>query len=179
LLLLLSAALAGCASGPKYAEIKNTIPALQPEMGRIYFYRSSALGAALKPDIRLNGQVVGEMVPLGFFYVDRQPGSYLASATTEVEATLKIPLEANQTRYVRGYITMGLYLGRPGMELVSATEALQEMQDLAHTGASAQGTSATASGAAPAAAGATSSTGTSTNRNDLEGLLPGTEGGKK
>lgn len=173
--LLLSAALVGCASGPKYAEIKNTIPELRPELGRIYFYRSSAMGAAVQPNILLNGQVVGEMVPRGFFYVDRAPGSYVASAKTETETTLKISLEADQTRYVRGSISFGIVVGRPNMELVNASEAMQEIQDLAYAGTSALGTSGTA-GTAPPSAGSAAD---GNSIKDLEGLLPGAEGTKK
>jgi len=135
-------------------------------MGRIYFYRSSALGAAIKPDILLNGQLVGEMVAHGFFYVDRQPGRYLASAKTEAETTLQIPLEANQTRYVRGYISLGIVVGRPNMELVDANAALQELQDLAYTGSSALGAASAAGPPAPGSGGGAS-------MKDLEGLLPG------
>lgn len=164
LFFLMCAALTGCASGPKYAEIERSIPQLQPEMGRIYFYRSSAIGAMIKPDILLNGQIVGEMVPLGFFYVDRAPGTYVATAKTESEASLQIPLEANQTRYVRGAISIGILVGRPQLNLVDGIEGLQEVKELSYVGTVplAQGASA-----APAAA-----SGGDGKLKDLEGLLP-------
>lgn len=58
-LVLVSALLSACASGPKYADVMSTQPSLTPTQGRIYFYRPSALGAAVQPDIKLNGQKVG------------------------------------------------------------------------------------------------------------------------
>ena len=179
-LLLSAAAISGCASGPKYSDIKNAIPAVDPAAGRIYFYRSSALGAAIQPDIRLNGEVVGEMKPLGFFYIDRPPGQYEVSAQTEVEATLHVSLESNQTQYVKGSITFGFLVGHPDFTLVDRANALVELDDLSYTGtaalvpgsagtepASASAGSATTGGAAAAGTG----TGT-TNMKDLEGLLP-------
>jgi hypothetical protein len=67
--------IAGCASGPKYTEVMSTIPSLTPPQGRIYFYRPSALGAAVQPDIKLNGQKVGTAKPHGFYFVDRGPAT--------------------------------------------------------------------------------------------------------
>ena len=68
LLLVALCLLAGCAtSGPKYSEYKTQIPAPSPDVGRIYFYRTSVLGAALRPNVVLNNEVVGEAIASGFF----------------------------------------------------------------------------------------------------------------
>jgi hypothetical protein len=173
-LLLLAAALAGCtASGPKYAEVKNSIPALSPDQGRIFFYRPSAVGFAVKPDIQLNGTVVGEMLPLGFFYVDRSPGTHVATARTETEATVQIPLAANETRYVRGGITLGILVGRPTLHLADPRDALLELVDLAYTGSSVLQAGATGAGPAAqtAAAPPPAAAGSGMQMKDLEGLL--------
>jgi hypothetical protein len=100
--------LGGCAaSGPKHAEIRQAIGPVDPDMGRIYFYRDSFLGFAIQPEIRLNGEVVGKSTPGGFFFVERRPGKYVASAATEVENRIELPggwpdpLRPNQ--YVHGH----------------------------------------------------------------------------
>lgn len=174
LLILLAAVVSGCASGPKYAEIKDSIPALDPEHGRIFFYRPSAIGAAIQPNIQVNGSVVGEMVPLGFFYVDRSPGNYVVSASTESEATLQVMLQANQTQYVKGSISIGILVGRPNLTLVDSMNALVEMQDLGYAGSTPLQSGA--SRAAPSSAAATPAAGgSSTQLKDLEGLLPDKE----
>ncbi len=73
---LLPIALAACATGPKYTEMQSSIPTLGAEQGRVYFYRSgSAFGAAVQPSILLNGVVVGESKPGGFFFVDQAAGN--------------------------------------------------------------------------------------------------------
>src|SRR5215470_15137586 len=94
------AALAGCAtSGPKFTEMTTTTGApAAPGSGRIYFYRTTVLGAAVQPDVRLNGQVVGSAVPRGFFFVDRPAGNYEVTTSTEVERKLTFTLEPGQTR---------------------------------------------------------------------------------
>jgi len=122
--------LSGCATGPKYTEVISTIPALAPSQGRIYFYRPSALGTAVQPDINLNGQKVGTAKPHGFYFVDRAPGNYEVSAATETEKKLTFTLEPRQERFVRLKIQMGLLVGRIVPELVDKADAEGELKDL-------------------------------------------------
>lgn len=122
--------LAGCASGPKYAEVASTIPTLTSSEGRIYFYRPSAFGAAVQPDIKLNGQKVGTAKPHGFYFVDRAPGDYEVTAATETEKKLTFTLEARQERYVRLKIQVGVFVGRIVPELVDKAEAEAELMGL-------------------------------------------------
>lgn len=127
----------GCASsGPKHAELADKIPEIVSGEGRIYFYRdSSILGAAIQPDIRLNGEAVGSSTPGGFFFVDRPSGKYVVSTTTEVENKIEFSLEDGQTRYIKTYISFGLLVGRVYPELVERDQALSVMGDLHYIGA--------------------------------------------
>lgn len=122
--------LSGCATGPKYTEVVSTIPVLASSQGRIYFYRPSALGAAVQPDIKLNGQKVGTAKPHGFYFVDRAPGNYEVTAATETEKKLTFTLEPRQERYVRLKIQIGVFVGRIVPELVDKAEAEGELKEL-------------------------------------------------
>ena len=128
--------LAGCASsGPKFAEMTALkTEATKPGTGRIYFYRTGVLGAAVQPDVRLNGEKVGKAVPQGFFFADRPPGSYEVSTSTEVERRLSFTLEANEVRYVRLNISMGVFVGRVYGELVDPAKGVAEIADTRYTG---------------------------------------------
>ena len=130
----LLALLTGCASGPRYADIARSIPPPAADQGRILFYRSSILGAAVQPDVRLDGNVVGSFVPRGFFYVDRPLGRYAAQAKTEAEARLDIDVLPQRTSYVEMSIGIGFIVGHPKLALRSPTEALPEQSDLAYIG---------------------------------------------
>jgi hypothetical protein len=130
LLILLALLLPACASGPKYTEVMSTLPSLTPTQGRIYFYRPSALGAAVQPDIKLNGQKIGTAKPHGFYFIDRDPGDYVVSASTETEKRLTFTLEPRQERYVRLKIQIGVLVGRIVPELVDKAEAEQELKGL-------------------------------------------------
>ena len=101
LLLAIAIGVVGCASGPGYKDVKTSFTAVPSGSGRIFFYRASALGAAIQPDVKLNGEKVGTAVPDGFYYVDRASGDYEVTTTTELKKTLTFHLDAGQTRYVR------------------------------------------------------------------------------
>jgi len=128
--LLVCLAASGCASGPKLSEVQSTIPRLADGQGRVYFYRTSILGAAVQPSIRVNDHTVGSCTPQGVFYKDLAPGSYQASVETEVERHLTFTLDANEEKYVRCYISMGFFIGHGNLELVDPAEARGDMKDL-------------------------------------------------
>jgi len=153
-LAVLAACLFGCsASGPRFSEMAQAMPSLGDNEGRIYFYRDSIMGAALQPEVSVNGQVVGKSQPNSFFYIDRPAGSYRATARTEAEATIDIVLRPKQTAYVKMSIGFGLLVGRPAFERMPETEARREIPNLAY-GAS----PATNAGAGAAASSSTCST---------------------
>lgn len=131
------AALAGCAAeGPLHKEVAASIPTVPAGKGRVYFYRADTMfGAAVTSDITLNGNVVGKSERGSFFFVDQNPGSCTASASTEVERQLTFTLAAGETKYVRSTVSMGVMVGRVNLELVSPGDANKEIDELHYTGA--------------------------------------------
>ena len=129
---LIALLLSGCATGAKYSMVASTFPSLAAQKGRIYFYRPSAMGAAVQPDIKLNGEKVGTAKPHGFYFIDRDPGNYEVTAATETEKKLTFVLEPSQERYVRLKIQMGVFVGRIVPELVDKQEAEGELKDLSY-----------------------------------------------
>jgi hypothetical protein len=128
--------LAGCATGgARYADVNVAAPKLAADRGRIYFYRTSILGLAIQPGIKLNGESVGSAAPGGFFFVDRPRGNYVASSATEVESTLAFALAAGETKYVRTSITPGIVVGHMNFELVNKSVAEGELASLNQTAA--------------------------------------------
>jgi hypothetical protein len=129
--------IAGCAAtGIKHEELAKSMPAIKAGEGRIYFMRSDSMfGAAVQPDIKLNGQVVGQSKPGGFFYVDRPAGNYAATSATETEKSLTFALQAGETKYVRSSVQMGVMVGRVVLDLETPEKAKTELAGLSYTGA--------------------------------------------
>ena len=124
-----AALFAGCATGPAYSVYKSSIPPLAQDQGRIFFYRNAGLGAALVPDIKLNGQVIGSSQTGTFFYIDRPAGDYQVETTTEVRRTLSLTLDKNQTRFVRFDVSMGFFVGHVYPVLVENADAEAEIEN--------------------------------------------------
>ncbi len=125
--------MAACASGPRFSEMSVTIPSLAADSGRIYVYRTTVLGAAIQPSVKVNGEVVGSAVPDGFFYIDRPPGNYKITTSTEVDRDLSLTLDAAQTRYVRLGISMGFFVGHVYPELVDDAQGQSDLGTLHYT----------------------------------------------
>ncbi len=129
-------ALTGCAaSGPKMTDMASTIPAMKADQGRVYFYRKDTLlGAALQPNVMMDGAVVGESRRGSFFYVDAATGSHEAATTTEATNKVSFVLAPGETKYVRTDPTMGVLVWRITPTLVGSDEAKAEMATLSYTG---------------------------------------------
>lgn len=127
--------IASCATGPTHKEIVSNIPSISGDNGRIYFYRKSVFfGDGLRPPIFLNGEKVGEPIPDGFFFLDRAPGDYEVTTSTEVERKLSFELVEGEEKFVRFSITMGVIVGHVYPELVDKAEALKELEGMHYIG---------------------------------------------
>jgi hypothetical protein len=129
-----AALMTGCASGPRYSAMHSTEPPLATGNARVYIYRTAALGAAVQPAVKVNGEEVGNAVPKGYFYIDRPAGNYEISATTEVKRTLSLTLDPAQERYVRLNISMGFFVGHVWPELIDNEVAEKEIQNCHYIG---------------------------------------------
>ena len=129
------AALSGCASGPAYEEYAAQMQAVGDGNGRIYMYRPSSLGAAVKPAVRVNGDEVGTATAKGFFYVDLPPGDYNISASTEAKRSLDVTLDAGEEMYVHLEIKMGAFVGHVKPVLVEASVGSDEIKGTKYSGA--------------------------------------------
>ena len=89
---------------------------------------------AVQPEVKINGEVVGKATPNGYFYVDRKPGTYEVTTTTEVERKLSLNLDKDQTRFVRLNISLGFVVGHVYPELVDNNVGEKELQDCHYTG---------------------------------------------
>jgi len=131
---MLALSLSACASGVKFTDMRPSLAPPSQEMGRIFFYRPVTIGAALKPDILVNGNRVGESVAWGFFHIDRPPGNYEVVTSTEVDRKVSFVLEKGQTRYIRFSVNMGFFVGHVYGELVEQATALPELEGCKYAG---------------------------------------------
>lgn len=177
--ILLTLLLAACAAtGPTFTQVRASIPPLHDGDARIFFYREAGgVGLALKPEVRVNGQPVGQLPPGSFLFVDRSAGHFTATAGDGTDGSVTLDLPAGETAYVRMEIAIGLVSGRVLLSHEGSTAGSSALGTLAYVGAtplaaSAQpGTGAASEAPPPTRTEPPPSRGAVT-LDDLSGLLP-------
>lgn len=129
LVVIASSLFAGCASVPmesKEASNKaKTFEAPAADTAGLYIYRDSSFGGALKKDVWVNGECVGETAPNMFFYKLVQAGKqHKVSNESEFSPNdLLVKAESGKNYYINQYIKMGVFVGGANLELVDEVKA--------------------------------------------------------
>lgn len=136
LITLVSSLFAGCASVPmesveRTAETKKFNAPSEGKSG-LYIYRSGSFGGALKKDVWVDGECIGETAPNVFFYEEVE-GDKEHKISTESEFSpndLLVQAKSGMLYFIRQYIKMGVFVGGAGLELVNEEEGKKAVSDL-------------------------------------------------
>lgn len=120
--------LSSCASGPSYADAQSTLPSIPKGKGRVFVYRPSAFGAAVKPDVQIDQNVVGRSEGRGFFYSDLSTGSHEVSIKTEMAHKNTVTVQAGKPSFVKCSIMPGLLVGHVLPKQVDQATGSAEIQ---------------------------------------------------
>lgn len=141
--LVISLAFVGCASVPKanQSQAQNIKKLSSPAEGKaaIYVYRSnSLLGAALKKDIWIDGECLGESSRGVFFYKEVNGGEkHTVSTESEFSPNhLEFQADAGKQYFFQQYIKPGVVVGGAGVKLVDEDQGKKAIgeYDLAQGG---------------------------------------------
>lgn len=127
--ILLLLFLSGCAAkGPAFTQIDN----LSVDKGLVYIYRVPSIkGAAISYDIHANKNPIFTLKNGGYFPYQTNPGEIEFSASTEAKSAITLDVEAGQTYYIKGSLSVGFLMGRPHLSLVSSNVGMKEIQECA------------------------------------------------
>ncbi len=128
--------LGGCASVPMEST-ENSNHAKQfnaPSEGKsgLYIYRDSFVGQALKKDIWVNGNCIGESAPDTFFY-EQVEGDKEHKISTESEFSpndLILKVQAGKNYFIEQFIKMGVFVGGAGLEVVDEKKGMEAVSKL-------------------------------------------------
>lgn len=118
-----------CASGPTYAEAKATLPPVAKGHERVFIYRPSSFGMAIKPSVQINGTAVGTSEGQGFLYSDQKPGSHKVSISTEWTHTKTFSVKRGEPSFIRCAVRPGLLAAHIIPSQVDKATGEQEIQD--------------------------------------------------
>jgi hypothetical protein len=127
---------AGCTSVPMEPKEKSELAKqynLPPEgKAGLYIYRSGSFGGALKKDVWLDGDCLGETAPNMFFY-EVVEGNTEHKLSTESEFSpndLLVKTETGKNYFVSQFIKMGVFVGGAGVELVDEDKGQKQVSKL-------------------------------------------------
>lgn len=100
--------LASCATGAKYAEVRDTLPPIPPQQGRVFVYRPNFLASEMQPSVKIDGNRVGVSQATGFFYSDQYPGQHRLSLLSGWPDSTNVNVVEGRNSYVRCDILPGV-----------------------------------------------------------------------
>ena len=113
---VLSLSLGGCVSVPmadatRNAEVKQFAP--KKEVGQIYVCRNSrTFGMGIRPDIEVNGKIVGVIPRSTFIYQELKPGYHtIVSKTLEHDSKFPFEITAGEQKFFQVWISLGFFAG--------------------------------------------------------------------
>ncbi|HSB96652.1 MAG TPA: DUF2846 domain-containing protein [Spongiibacteraceae bacterium] len=125
--------LAGCATVPmapheRDARLKSfTAPAA--DKSGIYIYRDTFGGQALKKDLYIDGQRIGETANKVYFYQEIAPGAHKIATESEFSNNeIDLQTEGGKNYFVEQYIKLGVFVGGANLEVVSEEEGEKEVR---------------------------------------------------
>jgi len=126
----------GCSSVPLepkgISESAKSFNAPPEGKAGLYVYRDSFVGQALKKDIWIDNNCLGETANSIFFYKNIE-GNKEHKISTESEFSeneLSLKTKSGKNYYLRQYIKMGFIVGGAGLEVVEEKEAQKAIKKL-------------------------------------------------
>ncbi|MDH5612990.1 MAG: DUF2846 domain-containing protein [Gammaproteobacteria bacterium] len=115
------ATLVGCASVPMGDPAQDTalknFEAPQNKAG-LYIYRNESIGGAVKMDVEIDGEVIGETVAKTYFYKEVTPGKHTVTSKAENTDSLEIDVNVGTLTYIWQEVKMGILYARTRLHLV-------------------------------------------------------------
>ncbi|MCG9697618.1 DUF2846 domain-containing protein [Shewanella sp. Isolate11] len=133
---LMISILSGCASVPledsKTSNKAKEFKVPTNDKSGLYIYRSGGFGGALKKDIWVDGECIGESAPNVFFYVELLGDKdYKVSTESEFSPNdLIVQIESGKNYFVRQYMKFGAFVGGAGLELIDEEKGKKEVSKL-------------------------------------------------
>lgn len=124
--------LSGCASVPmasKDEDMKLKQFNVPPEdKAGLYIYRNTFGGQALKKNVYVDGEFIGETANKVYFYKLIAPGSHTLSTESEFgDNSVSFEAIGGNNYYAEQYIRMGVFVGGANIRMVDEDEAQKDI----------------------------------------------------
>ncbi|MES2583252.1 MAG: DUF2846 domain-containing protein [Pseudomonadota bacterium] len=117
--------LVGCATvtmgDAKQDATLKTFTAPKDKAG-VYVFRNETMGAAIKMDVAMDGQPLGQTAANTYLYKEVAPGKHTFTSKAENESTLEIDAKPGTLMYLWQEVKMGFGSARSKLQLVDQAQ---------------------------------------------------------
>jgi hypothetical protein len=125
-LVVMISMLSGCASGPSFKSIEE----IPQGKGLIYVYREGGIvGSAISYEVFAGTEKIGRLLPGGYLSYFANPGELEIWAKTEAKGSITLDVKAGETQYVKGSLSVGMFVGRPTLMVVDTQVGQTEIAE--------------------------------------------------
>jgi hypothetical protein len=121
----LSLSLVGCASvnmGDEKQDAALKTFAIAKDKAGVYIYRNESMGAAIKMNVELDGQSIGQTAANTYLYKEVTPGKHTFTSKTENDSSIEVDAKPGTLLYIWQEVKMGLLGARSKLQLVEQAQ---------------------------------------------------------
>lgn len=97
-------------------------------MAGLYVYRNSFVGQALKKNVYVDGEFLGESANKVYFYKELAPGQHQLSTESEFsDNSIDFQADSGKLYFAEQYIKMGVFVGGANVRMVSEEEGMKNV----------------------------------------------------
>lgn len=98
------------------------------DMAGVYIYRNSFVGQALKKNIYLDGEYLGESANKVYFYREVPPGQHQLSTESEFsDNAISFSAEPGHLYFAEQYIKIGVFVAGANLQMVSEEDGMKNV----------------------------------------------------
>lgn len=129
---MIAIALTGCASVPmgdpqQDAALKTF--KIAPDKAGIYVYRNESMGAAVKMDVAIDGQPLGQTAAKTFLYREVTPGKHTVTSSAENNDSVEVDVKAGTLAYIWQEVKMGIMYARTKLHIATEADGMKGVQE--------------------------------------------------
>lgn len=129
---VIALAISGCASVPMGDPKQNAaLKTFQvaPDKAGIYIYRNESMGGAVKMDVAVDGQPIGQTAANTYLFKEVTPGKHAVSSAAENTDTIDVDVKQGSLAYIWQEVKMGVLYARTKLHQVSEEEGKNGVQE--------------------------------------------------
>lgn len=122
---IIASSLIGCAPVPM-GDSKNdaalktfSVPA---DKSGVYIYRNESMAAAVKMDVEIDGQAIGQTAAKTYLYKEVAPGTHTISSKAENTDSVQIDAKPGTLNFIWQEVKMGLLYARTKLHMVGEAD---------------------------------------------------------